>query len=314
MIGATAGYFLERRVERGREARRELAALRERERQWGALVQGRSGERTSALDLARDGARDPQQDRTSALLGFSHDLRGPLQVVQFGADVVRARCPGDAYLTGVVADMDRALQQMRRMLTDLVETAANRRATFHFASQRLDVPELAERLRRRLRALVHGRDIRTNVFVTRDAPDAIEIDPLLMDRIVDNLFTNAAKYTERGSIAVELHGMPEILVLQVTDTGCGIDPDAMGRIFEPGGSRLDARRGDSFGVGLSVVIRLLEQIGGHLEVMSKPGEGTTFWVHLPVRAQIDEHASGMRPRTSGEVTMSPVVRIRRLSA
>jgi signal transduction histidine kinase len=200
------------------------------------------------------------------------------------------------------------------MLAELVTTASNQGAASNFRSQRLAIPDVAERLRRRLRALVHGRDIRTTVLGTPGAPDAIDIDPLLMDRIVDNLLTNAAKYTERGSIVVELDGVAGFLVLGVSDTGCGIDPDAMGRIFEPGGSSLDARRGDSFGVGLSVVTRLLEQIGGRLEVMSKPREGSTFWVYLPLRAHVDDQVSGARPRSSGEVSLSPVVRIRRLTA
>jgi signal transduction histidine kinase len=135
-----------------------------------------------------------------------------------------------------------------------------------------------------------------------------------LDRVVDNLLTNAAKYTERGAVVVELDGAPGFLVLKVSDTGCGIEAEAMGRIFQPGGSPVDARRGDSFGVGLSVVIRLLEQIGGRLEVMSKPGEGTTFWIFLPLRAQVDDTPSGQRRRSSGEVAVVPVVRVRSRSA
>jgi signal transduction histidine kinase len=176
------------------------------------------------------------------------------------------------------------------------------------------VAELTERLRRRLRALVHGRDVRATVFGTREAPGSIDIDPLLLDRIADNLLTNAAKYTERGSIVVELDGIPGFLVIKVSDTGCGIDPDAMVRIFEPGGSSVDSRRGDSFGVGLSVVIQLLERIGGRLEVMSKPGDGTTFWVYLPLESLAEAQPSGTRARASGEVPLTRVVRIRSLTA
>jgi len=156
--------------------------------------------------------------------------------------------------------------------------------------------------------------IRTRVECSRSAPDVIEIDSLVVDRVVDNLLSNAAKYTERGSVFVELEGTPEFLVVQVSDTGCGIAPEAMWRIFEPGGSNPDSRRGDSFGVGLSVVTRLLQQIGGRLEVMSSPGEGTTFCVYLPVRARADDQPSGMRPRLTGELSLNRVVRIRSRSA
>ena len=295
MVGAALGYLFEmRRTERTTDSARR------------------------ALDPVADGTGDIQQgraqERASTLLGFSHDLRSPLQIVQFAVDVMRMRCSGDAQLMGVITDTDQALQQMKRMLADLVATASGKHAKVRLTAQRVAIPDLTERLRRRLGALMHDRDIRTRVECSRSAPDVIEIDSLVVDRVVDNLLSNAAKYTERGRVEVELAGTPGFLVVQVLDTGCGIAPEAMSRIFEPGGSSPDSRRGDSFGVGLSVVTRLLEQVGGHLEVMSSPGEGTTFWVHLPVRARADDQPSGMRPRLGGNVSLSRVVRIRSRSA
>jgi signal transduction histidine kinase len=334
-LGAALGYIVEvRRTERinhatrqemmdalrqladeEAETRREIVALHQRQKEWTRLVEEQVGERTSTLEQVVGGMQELQHERATTLLGFSHDLRSPLQVVQFGAEVVRTRCRGDSYVMGVVDDMDQAVGQMKRMLGDLVTTASAQRSVPQFTSQKLEVPELTERLRRRLRALVHGRDVRATVFGTREAPDAIDIDPLLLDRIADNLLTNAAKYTERGSIVVELDGIPGFLVIKVSDTGCGIDPAAIERIFEPGGSSPDSRRGDSFGVGLSVVTQLLERIGGRLEVMSKPGEGTTFWVYLPLKAATDDvQISIARPHPSGEVPLTPVVKIRSLTA
>jgi len=63
-----------------------------------------------------------------------------------------------------------------------------------------------------------------------------------------------------------------------------------------------------------VVVQLLDQIGGRLEVMSKTGEGTTFWVHLPIKCETDKPPSGIRSNDKGEESRSRVVRIRRLSA
>jgi hypothetical protein len=137
-------------------------------------------------------------------------------------------------------------------------------------------------LRRRTRALVLGRDIRVSVFRTREAPQTLETDPLVLERVMDNLCTNAAKYTDQGSIVIELDGTPEHLVVKVSDTGRGIESDRMHRIFQSLGSGPDARSAQSLGVGLSVVVQLLRQIGGRLEVMSRPGSGSTFWVHFPI--------------------------------
>ncbi len=127
---------------------------------------------------------------------------------------------------------------------------------------------------------------------------------------------------------VEVDGTPGYLVLKVSDTGCGIAADALDRIFEPGGSSPRSRRGDSFGVGLSVVVQLLDQIGGRLEIMSRPSAGTTFWVYLPLVARNERSstlpeaatASGgaalaVGPRDySSRAALGRVVTIRRLPA
>ena len=295
------------------KSRREIVDLHQRQKEWTRLVEEQVRERTRALQRVVSGMQDIHQERASTLLGFSHDLRNPLQVIQFGAEILRLRYRTDAQVASILDDMDLAAGQMKRMLGELVEAAKSHRATIPFTPQQILVSALTERLQRRLRALVHDGDVRATVFSTREAPDTIDIDPLLFDRILDNLLGNAAKYTERGSIVVELDGTPGFLVIKVADTGRGMDPEQLAHCFTPGGSAPEFRARDSFGVGLSVVVQLLDQIGGRLEVMSQLGEGTTFWVHLPLESK-SEAPSGARPSLSGEETLSRVVSIRRLSA
>src|SRR5690606_479521 len=134
------------------------------------------------------------------------------------------------------------------------------------------------------RALVHGKPIRSSVFRVREAPDEVVVDAMVLDRIIDNLLSNAAKYTQNGSIVVEVAGTPGFLTLKISDTGRGMEPDSLERAFVSGASEPAQRQSGSYGIGLSVVIDLLGRIGGRLEVMSKPNTGTTFWVHVPVRA------------------------------
>ena len=116
---------------------------------------------------------------------------------------------------------------------------------------------------------------------------------------------------------MELDGTPGHLVIKVSDTGRGIAPEDLDLIFQPGGSSVESRRGDSFGVGLSVVVQLLDQMGGRLEVMSRPGSGTTFWVDFPLAAPEDRAS---RPDTpdggveSVDLAVNRVVRVRKLPA
>jgi two-component system sensor histidine kinase EvgS len=194
----------------------------------------------------------------------------------------------------------------------IVATTGN--GTIRLEPQVVEVPTLTTRIRKRLNALVYGRGVRASVLPTREAPETLEVDPLLLDRVLDNLLTNAAKYTERGSIVVEIDGTPGFLTLKISDTGRGIDEAEMEKVFKPGGSRREDRASDSWGVGLSVVVQLLGRIGGRLEVMSKPGVGTTFWAHFPVVSSPAANRSAP-PQTSLRAPafdVSNVVSIRRL--
>jgi signal transduction histidine kinase len=337
LLGAAFGYIVEgRRTDRANEAtraevtdalrqlavdesesRREVLEHGQRQREWTRLVEEEMTSRAAAVQKLTAGVEELHQARASTLLGFSHDLRNPLQIIQMSAEYLHEapalRADRDA--ADSVRDITTSVERMRRMLGDLVVVTKSQRDFVTMAPQRVDTAELLESLRRRLRALAYGGDVRTTAFATREAPDHLEIDPLALDRIIDNLLTNAVKYTDRGSIVLELDGTPGHLVIKVSDTGRGIEPNAVERIFHAGGSSVDSRRGDSFGVGLSVVVQLLEQIGGRLEVMSKPASGTTFWVYLPVEARSRASQSEFDPKKeSTDETLSRVVRIRSVPA
>jgi signal transduction histidine kinase len=299
------------------EARNDLLQMHGRQKEWTRLVEEEMSARSDVVQKLATGVEDLHHARASTLLGFSHDLRNPLQIIQMSAQYLKEAPPvqGDADAAESVRDIVLSVDRMRRMLGDLVHVTKAQRDFVTMAPQRVDTKELTGALRRRLRALAYGSEVRTTVFATREVPDHLEIDPLALDRIIDNLLTNAVKYTDRGSIVLELDGTPGHLVLKVSDTGRGIEPDAVDLIFQAGGSSLESRRGDSFGVGLSVVVQLLDQIGGRLELMSKPGSGTTFWVYLPVDA-VPRHSMPEVPagRESTDLALSRVVRVRKVPA
>jgi signal transduction histidine kinase len=279
------------------ETRTEIVGLHQRQREWLRLMEQQVTERTRALEKIVEGLDGLQQSRVTKIRGFSHDLRNPLFVVRGNTQFLRERFnegeEGDA-----LRDVELAAVQIEAMLSRLMEVATAETGFVKLAPKPLAVAPLAETFRRRLKALVHGRDIKVSVFCTREAPDEIVIDPVVFDRVVDNLLTNAAKYTDRGSILLELSGTPPVapnlpggaasstgdggfLTLKLSDTGQGIAAADVDRIFRPRSSSDEPARPNSYGVGLSSVVRLLAQIGGRLDVMSKADVGTTFWAHFP---------------------------------
>jgi len=274
------------------EARQELTGLHQRQRDWARLMEEQVRDRTAMLHKVVDDIKTLQLDRESRLQGVSHDLRNPLAVIQSGSDLLAREFGDDPELSDLVADMQNAVDRMEKLLGQLLASASSEKNLIDVRPETVEVSPLVERLRRRLRALAHGKELRTSVFRAREAPEAIDTDPLLLDRVLDNLLTNATKYTWTGSIIVEVGGTPGYLTVKVSDTGRGIDDDQIRLIFEPEGSLPDERAPRSFGVGLSVVVHLLDQIGGRLEVMSRPGQGTTFWAHFPTEVHAPTSASG----------------------
>jgi signal transduction histidine kinase len=315
-VGALIGHLVEG-YKTEAAARRELLEMRERQKEWTRAVEDEVTARTAALERLEGALKDLHEARATTLLGFSHDLRNPLHIIRISVEYLMSApaIDEDPDATEAVRDLAVSVDRMQTMLGDLVEVTKAQRDFVTMASRTVETEELVVSLRRRLRALVSGTEVRAAVFATRDAPPRLTIDPVALDRIVDNLLTNAAKYTERGSIIVELDGLYGFLVIKVSDTGRGVQPDAIEQIFEAGGSAVESRRGDSHGVGLSVVAQLLDQMGGRIEVMSRPGDGTTFWVYVPVRAPTNRTAPvSPRPTESGRAPSRRVVLIRKQSA
>jgi signal transduction histidine kinase len=292
------------------EARKEIMELHSRQREWTRLLEEQVSDRTAMLQRMADEVKRFQVERAKMLRGISHDLRNPMTVMKTNVSSLADDEVFDRAAT--VRDVMEAIERINSMLSGLVRTATSDTALMGLSPTQMEIPPLTEKLERRLRALVFARNIRASVFATREAPDSIMMDPLLFDRVIDNLFTNAAKYTERGSIVVELAGTPGFLTVKVSDTGRGIAPEAIEKIFLPGASDIHTRADDSFGLGLSVVVQLLGQVGGRLDVMSKPGVGTTFWAHFPVEFGATEPESGFTLGASEPGALfARVVRIRR---
>jgi signal transduction histidine kinase len=297
------------------DARREVLALNQRQKEWTRVLEEQVAERTASVEAVVRRLQNIREDLQTNLRGVSHDLQSPLFLIRALNESMLEDTDGlSPELVENLKEQGKALVQMSAMFQDLMTLVRADAPLLRLAPQNVETEPLLDQLRRRVRALVIGREIRVSTLASRETPPRIETDLLLFDRVIDNLLTNAAKYTERGSIVIELDGKPGFLTVKVSDTGRGIEEDDIRKIFEPDGSAKEARAKYSHGVGLSVVVKLLAQIGGKLEVMSLPGMGTTFWAHFPVEistaakevAQKDE-----RVRDDDHDSFNKVVTIRR---
>ena len=292
------------------EARREIIAFHQRQKEWGTLMEEQVGERTRQLQDLIARIESIGEARVTSVRGFTHDLRNPLAILRGNFDYLQMVLRDRPELGETLSDNDIVVEQMEKMLQELTSMAKAEAALIRVNPTQMDIEPWVGTLRRRVKALAFGKDVSVSVFRRREAPDAIQTDALIFDRIVDNLCSNAAKYTDTGSIIVEIDGKPGFLTLKVSDTGRGIAPERIKEIFEPGGGSKEERAPFSLGVGLSVVVHLMAQIGGKLEVMSKLDEGTTFWAHLPT--QLPTSVLPEDEPAESHVKLADVVTIRKI--
>ena len=300
-------YEVEQVVQAHARAVDELLALHQRERAWSTTLETSYQERRQRLEQmveAIEGGTDPRDNK---LLNLSHDMNNPLTVLLAGSSTLKSSELDDSARETVGA-MRTAATRIQALVAEMaglirrdVEPAAQ--------VENVNVDELANQIRRQLRATVMGRDLRVTVFQTREAPRSIRTDSTILERVIDNLLTNATKYTDRGSIVVEVGGVPGNLLLKISDTGRGISEDRLEQVFINGRPDGNPLLGASHGDGLGIVVRLLDQLSGRLEVMSNPGEGTTLWVTVPVMPAPTAVDVGQSPETA-RTRFERVVKIR----
>jgi len=295
-------------AEQEADAHHEILQLHHRQKEWGRLLEEHVSDRTQQLQdlIARIEVMSAQ--RVTSVQGVSHDLRNPLALLRLNTGYLMHKVSADdPDIQQVLADNQNSIDEMDRLLVELVTSVKADANWIRITPAELAVAPLVDQLRRRVRALSFGKDIHVSVVKHREAPATIETDLLIFERIVDNLCSNAAKYTETGSIVIDIEGKPGFLTLKVSDTGRGIEQERIQQIFEPHGTDADHRAPRSLGLGLSVVVQLMAELGGKLEVMSQPGAGTTLWAHFPIESPKPDRAVDGR---STPVRMADVVTIR----
>lgn len=236
----------------------------------------------SALNAASQygAAVRANEEKARMLAAVAHDLRNPLHALLWDTDTLLTRDGAEARELARMNDNAILALDLVRTLQEFAEVEAGQLGV---DAAPVVLESLVEDLRGLMEPLLAGRPIE---FRTEIAPGAgaLVSDRTLLHRVLGNLLANAAKFTERGTIALSAVRRGEELAVAVTDTGPGVPPGEIERIFTPfvrGSARpVGAPRG--MGLGLSIAVELSRLLGGRLEVESPAGCGSTFRVVLPL--------------------------------
>ena len=225
---------------------------------------------------------DRRKDEFLAML--AHELRNPLAPIRNAVQIMRIAGSGDPVLQRQRAIVDRQVTHMARLLDDLLDVSRVTRGKITLQRRTLGVKEVLLHALETARPMI---DARHHTLHFTPPPDdlCVEGDGDRLAQVVGNLLTNAAKYTEEGGeIWLEATRIEGEALISVRDTGMGIAPEMLGRVFDlfaQADRTLDRSQG-GLGIGLTMVRRLAEMHGGTVDVCSEGlGKGAIFVVRLP---------------------------------
>lgn len=246
----------------------------------------RNMRQTTELQNAHAALEMASQAKDNFLSSMSHELRTPLTNILGLAEVLGMQNPPltdrQMHFVGIITESG---QHLLAMINDILDMSKIESGTISIDPVSCDLREVATAATHIVQQLVDRRQQRLEVRI--DVEDAtIVADPLRLKQMITNLLSNAVKFTpDQGTIELVItpDRKPGFVCIEVRDTGIGIAPEDMHRLFSPF-TQLETGRGrksGGTGLGLTIVKRMAEMHGGLVSVESEPNVGSIFRIHLP---------------------------------
>lgn len=230
--------------------------------------------------LRADALAELDRAKTAFLTNVSHEFRTPLTLLLGPLEDALCDAPAESALEGRLTTAARNARRLQRLVDSLLDFSRIEAGRADAKLVCTDVGALTEHIASSFAELCQRAGLE---LVLDCGPALADVDPGMWETIVLNLLSNAVKYTLRGSITVEVRAEPADCRITLRDTGVGIGPEDLGRLFERF-YRADNNRGRSVegaGIGLSLVRGLVELQRGTVEIESEPDRGTAVTIRLP---------------------------------
>lgn len=240
-----------------------------------------------AAEEARRAAEVANRAKTQFFSAASHDLRQPLHAMGLFAEALRSKAQNDE-VAHLVNSINASVDALESLFSELLDITRIDSGGVTVEPRPFEIDDILLKLRLHFEPTAFEKGLALRL---RGGKQVVFADPLLVERILRNLVSNAIRYTSDGTVLVSARRRGEQILLQVWDTGAGIAVEEQQHIFEefyqviaragPGQGDLPVDQRKGLGLGLAIVKRLSDLMGTPIELRSQPGRGTVFSLALP---------------------------------
>ncbi|MCX8116576.1 MAG: ATP-binding protein [Desulfobacterota bacterium] len=256
--------------------------------------------RTAELAEAMKRAQEADRLKSAFLATMSHELRTPLNsIIGFTGILLQGLAgPLNEEQQKQLTMVQTSARHLLALINDILDISKIEAGQLTLSSSTFDLKNSLEKIVNMVAPLAEKKGLRLTLEVS-DEVGALKTDQRRFEQVLLNLLNNAVKFTEKGEVKVSCLRDGDGYLVSVRDTGIGMRPEEMEHIFEPF-RQIDTgltRKYEGTGLGLSISKRLVEIMGGSIQVASQFGQGSTFTVRLPKSGGRDEQSA---PRHRGQ--------------
>lgn len=255
------------------------------------------------LEQARLKADEANRSKSDFLANMSHEIRTPINAV-IGMNEMIMREAKDEKIADYSRNIESAGRSLLSIINDILDLSKIEAGKMELTEAPYKFSSLINDVVVMISVKAREKNLAFNVNVDETLPDGLYGDEIRIRQIITNVLNNAVKYTEKGSVTLSVNynraGDDCNLLVRVTDTGIGIKPEDIDKVFEKF-DRADMDRNKTIegtGLGLTIVKRLLVMMDGTISVESEYGKGSTFFLRIPQKIHEDDAIGDYRKKFS----------------
>ena len=236
------------------------------------------------LREAKERAEAAVETRSAFLANMSHEIRTPMNAILGFTDLLLARESLDAGQRKSLGTIRQSARHLLMLLNDVLDAAKLDKSALELEQQPFRLRVVCQEVVAMFGAQAEQKGLRLTLTYDADCDEVLG-DGLRLRQVLVNLLSNAVKFTEQGTVSLCVSQVAAGVQFQVRDSGIGIPPDRLARLFEPfvQGDASMSRRFGGTGLGTAIAQQLVQLMGGNIAVHSVPGEGSCFTVVVPLQ-------------------------------